>query len=507
VNRALFLAAALSVAAAGRLAAQEPPAPAPRDTTKADSVRVDSLAADSLRADSLAASDTTGIGQDTTPAPLRPRGGVQPAYRRSPHLGLDPFRYVLVPHWGVVFSAGATADNNALNFSDIGALMLLDKNDSLTAEAAIDALGLVPQGQGLSGFVQGGGAVHLGGPFGRRFGLGFSAQGHAYGSFSLDDNAVALLRDGNGARQDFALGQTRGAGLATAEAGVHAVLRFGATGDQPGLRVIVGLGARYLKPLGYGRSRSTVTRDGAIRITNDSISASVEIEELLAPNARDSTTRANVADSALALRGSGMATDLAVRFELPRTGVAFEAMLANVGSVKVEGAIRRRLRIDNVRAASLRQLREILMYRDTSILLRDTVRGTIDTLVKWRLRPEYDLRVQDTTAVTVRLPRVLRLAASAWVLPMLQVDAAFTGSVTGDFAAPQILEAGATLRLIRQIPLRVGWISAGDYGTGLTGGIGIESRVLYIEFSGRSLGGSFKAARGAGGRVEFGFFF
>ena len=471
MNRALFLAAALSVAAACRLAAQEPPAPAPRDTTRADSVRVDSLAADSLPADSLAAPDTTGIGQDTTPAPLPPRRGVQPAYRRSPHLGLDPFRYVLVPHWGLVFSAGATADNNAVNASDIGALILLNREDSLSAETAIDALGLVPQGKGLLGFAQGGGTVHLGGPFGRRFGLGFSVQGHAYGSLRLDENAVALLRDGNASRQDFSLGQSGGAALATAEGGVHAVLRFGATGDEPGLRVIVGLGARYLKPLAYARGGSAIANGGTLRLTGDSIAAHVQAETQF-------TYQSN--DNPLDVKGSGLASDFMLRFEWPRPGLAFEATLANVGTVKIQG-VERRLATFNVATTDYR-----------------VVKDSLDAV---------EFRVQDTSEVTVTLPRVLRLAASAWVLPMLQLDAAFTTSVTGDFAAPQILEAGATLRLIRQVPLRVGWISAGDYGSGLTGGIGIESRVLYVEFSGASLGGSFKTARGAGGRVEFGFFF
>jgi hypothetical protein len=90
---------------------------------------------------------------------------------------------------------------------------------------------------------------------------------------------------------------------------------------------------------------------------------------------------------------------------------------------------------------------------------------------------------------------------------MLQLDAAYTTSVTGDFASPATFEAGATLRLVRWIPLRVGVISAGDYGTGLSGGFGLETRVFYLDLTGATLGGGFKTGRGAGANVEFGFFF
>ncbi len=467
MTRALLLAAALALTA-GRLTAQEP---TPRDTTRrdtlqVDTVRVDTAVVDTAAVDTLqAAADS--VRQDSLP-PAWPRIRVQPAYRRTPHFALDPFRYVLVPHWGLIVAAGASADNNAINASDIGALILLNREDSLTAETAIDALGLVPPGKGLLGVVRAGGSLHLGGPFGRRFSLGFSAQGHGYGSFQLDDDAAALLRDGNGSRQSFSLGQTRGVGLATAEGGVHAVLRFGATGDRPGLRAIVGLGARYLKPVGYARGASAISDGGIIRLTGDSIVAHVQAEALSTP------------DVQAAMKGSGLATDFLLRLELPRPGLAVEAMLANVGTVKVMG-VERRLATFNVATTSFKEVSDSL----------DTV----------------DFAVQDTSDVTVTLPRVLRLAASMWLLPMLQLDAAFTASVTGDFAAPSVLEAGATLRLIRALPLRIGIVSAGDYGTGLTGGIGIESRVLYLELSGASLGGSFKTARGAAGRVEFGLFF
>jgi hypothetical protein len=492
VNRAIVLVAALAFAAAGRLAGQEPtPSPAPRDTTRTDSLPADSaradslraailladsLRADSVRADSLAHVDTTAV-QDTTPVVSSWRIRVQPGYRRTPYLGIDPFRYALVSHWGLVFSAGGSGANNSFNASDIGAVRLLLKpgggmGDSLRSEDIVSALGLVPAGKGLLGLAQGGGSVYLGGPFGRHFALGFTGEGHAYSSFRVDDNAVALLRDGNGARQNFSLGTTGGAALATAEGGVHAVLRFGATADDdPGLRIVAGIGARFLKPLAYARGGSTIANGGIIRVTGDSIAAHVSVESQFTTAAKDNP---------LNVQGSGMATDFLLRLELPRPGLAFEAMLANVGSVKIQG-VERRLATFDVAATSLR-----------------VVKDSIDTV---------KFRVQDTTGVTVTLPRILRLAASAWVLPMLQLDVSYTGAVSGDFAAPAVLEAGATLRLLRWFPLRVGIVRAGDYGSGFTGGFGIETRVLYLDVSGGMYGSSPKTATGGGGRFEFGFFF
>jgi hypothetical protein len=480
VNRALVLAAALAFAAAGRLAGQEPPPspPPPRDTAQADSVRADSAARDTTVADSAAATPDSAAGLQDTRFAFRPwHVGVQPAYRRTPHLGLDPFRYALVPHWGLVIAASASGTNNALNASDVGALIKLSRpsivpGEGLRSEDILDALGLVPAGKGLLGLVQSGATLHLGGPFGRRLALGFSAEGRAYSSFRVDENAVALLRDGNAARQDFSLGTTGGAALGTAEAGVHAVLRFGATSeDDPGLRVIAGIGARYLRPMAYARGGSTIANGGTIRVTGDSIAAHVSAQSQFSVASQDNP---------LDVKGSGLAADFLVRVELPRPGLALEVMLANVGSVKVQG-VERRLGTFTVATTSLQ-------------VVKDSLDST-------------EFRVQDTTAVTVTLPRVLRLAASAWVLPMLQVDASVTTAVSGDFAAPAVLEAGATLRLLRWFPLRIGVVRAGDYGSGLTGGFGIETRALYLDVTGGMYGSAPKTARGGGARVEFGIFF
>jgi hypothetical protein len=238
------------------------------------------------------------------------------------------------------------------------------------------------------------------------------------------------------------------------------------------LRVIVGLGARYLKPLAYARGGSAIANGGTIRLTGDSIAAHV--------SAQSQFTTVASEDNPLNVKGSGLASDFLLRLELPRPGIAIEAMLANVGTVKIQG-VERRLATFNVATTTLREVKDSL----------DTV----------------EFRVQDTTEVTVTLPRVLRVAASAWLLPMLQLDASYTAAVTGDFVAPAVLEAGATLRLLRWFPLRVGIVRAGDYGNGFTGGFGIETRVLYLDVTGSAFGDAPKTVRGGGGRIEFGLFF
>src|SRR5262245_3825993 len=142
-------------------------------------------------------------------APDGPVDKLDPAYRRSPTFRNDPFRHVFIPHWGFVFSAGASAENNTLNLKDARAIIHLVDNDSMLAGTWVDVVGLVPVGSGFGAVAQGEGGFYLGGPFGRHASLGVSLQGRGYGSATIDENAVALLRDGNGSRQDFSLGDSR----------------------------------------------------------------------------------------------------------------------------------------------------------------------------------------------------------------------------------------------------------------------------------------------------------
>ncbi len=394
---------------------------------------------------------------------------VESAYRRTPHFRIDPFRHAMIPHWGIVFSAGASAANNTLNASDIGALIFLDDElnnpDGILLGDIVDALGLIPVGSGVGGFGRGEGGAYLGGPFGRQLSVGFSAQGRGYGNFRVDDAAVALLRDGNAALQSFSLGTTGGSALATAEAGAHAVLRFGPLGSEDGAEVSLGLGGRYVRALFYGRGRSTI--DSRFRVTGDSIVADIDFEVVSTPEFETD-------------RGAGIVGDFLLRLEWPTSGFALEAMVANLGAVTVERVERRTLQF----SAQSTDLTEV----------SDSLDAT-------------EFVVQDTVNVDVTLPRIVRFSASAWANRILQLDITATMPVSGEFESSLAVDIGSTWRLLRTVPLRAGLLLGGNQGVGYTAGIGIESRNLLLTLAAGSLGGLFSEGKGASARFDLGFFF
>jgi len=398
--------------------------------------------------------------------------------RRTPSLESDPFRFALSPHWGFVISANAVGANNALNLTDAGSLILLSRQDSagqnqLRVADVIDALGLVPRGAGIRGDAQGTGGFFLGGPLGHNVHLSLSLAGRGYGSFFVDDNAVALLRDGNAARQAFSLGDTRGTVLATLEAGAHAVVDLGPLGSRDGVHLLMGFGGRYIRPAFYGQGRSLISNGGLVVVSGDSIYANISVQASRTPVS-------SFSDLFSSSRGSGFAGDFLLRAEWPTNGLALEAMVANIGQVTVNGVENRTL---NFQVATT-QL--------------DTVKSRLDSA---------KFVIQDTTNVTVTLPRIVRFAASAWANHILQLDVAATMPVGGDYATPLRVDLGSTWRFVRPFPLRAGLVLGGSQGIGFTAGFSLETRVLYLDAEGESLGGLFRQAKGAGGRFSLGFFF
>ncbi len=396
---------------------------------------------------------------------------VDRGYRRTPTMLVDPFRHVMIPHWGVMFSAGGVAENNVLNLNDVGAIRFLADEDSLLFGDVIDAFGLIPQGAGVGGFGQGEVGAFLGGPLGSHLSIGFSGQVRAYGNFSLSDSAVALLRDGNGLQQSFNLGSSNGAALVTAEAGAHAILRVGPLGTVDGVNLSLGYGGRKIWPVYYGRS-ATLIDGGSVMVTPDSIRGKIQIEAL--------TTILGDAFTNVFDRGSGYASDFLVRMEWPTSGVAFEAMVFNVGTVTIDSVERQTLDFD------------------VSTTVLDTVFDVLDTL---------DFKVQDTSAVTIDLPATARFTASAWANRILQLDVAATIPLTDQFDSPVRVDLGSTWRFTRNLPLRFGVVLGGEQGVGYTAGFAVETRNFLFGVTGQSLGGVFRNATGAGGRFELGFFF
>ena len=231
-------------------------------------------------------------------------------------------------------------------------------------------------------------------------------------------------------------------------------------------------------------ARSTIQNGGRISITDSLIAARIGVESLyqIIPD--------NVSLSELLDRGSGLAADFLVRVEWPTNGIAFEIMAANIGSVDVDAVERRDADI-NVSEPTLERVIDILTFSDP-ITLQDTL--------------SFDVR--DTLAVVeVDLPKLFRFTVSAWANRILQIDLAATAPVTGEFDTPAVVDLGTTWRFIRLIPLRIGIVLGGPQGVGYTGGIGIESRRLYLQAAAGSLGGAFRGATGSAGRFEFGIFF
>ncbi len=414
---------------------------------------------------------------------------VEPAYRRTPTFRVDPFRQAMIPHWGFVIGAGALAENNTLNLGDVGALYYLKCQkglktaltglfsnacpgpDSLGVGDIINTLGLIPDGKGLRGSALGEGGASLGGPFGSHFNFVVSAQARAYGMFQLDDNFVALLRDGNGARQDFTLGKSKGAALGTVEGGAHAVLRFGPLGSEDGVNLSIGFGGRLVRPVAFVRARSTMSNGGYLTVSDSIVSAVDTVEVATTPDP----------DSTLSHGKNNLVGDFLVRLTWPTQGFALEAMVANLGT------------------ATIHRVKTETYHFNISTTKLTAVKDSLDSL-----KTTKDTTVGD---LKVTLPRIVRFTASAWANRILQVDVSATMPVHGDFEQPLAVDLGTTWRFVRTIPLRVGVVLGGDQGLGFTGGLAIEGRNMYWQFMGESLGGLFKSATGAGGRFELGIFF
>jgi len=399
---------------------------------------------------------------------------VDMGYRRFTSFRVDPFRHVMIPHWGLVVSAGASAENTVLNFSDVGALIVLDDNDDIQPSDMIDIVGLIPAGKGVRAVAQGEGGAYLGGPFGSHFSIGFSVQGRGYGSAKVSDSAIAVVRDGNLNQQNFNLGNSGASGLATAEIGAHAVLRFGPFGGEDGMNLALGMGGRLVRPGAYVRARSEVGSPGTMRVTSDSIVLDLAFETLITPD--DNLEQRFKGDF-----GSGTAGDFLMRLEWPTQGFAFEAMVANIGTVSIQQ-----------------------LERDSASIFVATA-DPLNDLVDAFDAVAFETR--DTVDVDVRLPRIVRFGASAWANRILQLDLSTTLPVGGEFETPLIMDVGTTWRFLKNLPLRAGLTIGGHQGLGYSGGFAFEARNMLFQVAGQSLGGFMKQAKGAGARFDFGFFF
>ena len=321
-------------------------------------------------------------------------------YRRASSFRVDPFRHVMIPHWGFVFSFGGTGENSVLNFADIGALTFL--NDTLNGSKILPGdiivvVGLIPAGKGVRIAAQAEGGFDLGGPFGRHFSLGFSAQARGYGSGLISDGVASLVRDGNLTQGQFNIAGSGGIGLATAELGAHTVLRFGPLGTEDGMHLSLGIGGRLVRAGYYSQARPQVGSSTVFRAGADSIVADLAFETFETPltTGADFIDRFNSAPSSVI-------GDFLIRMEWPTNGFSFEAMFANLGSVTVPNVV-----------------------RDTASLIV----ATPDPLFSTELADSLDAMTFVEAAVVdvnVKLPQIIRFSAGAWANAILQLDVAAT---------------------------------------------------------------------------------
>jgi len=392
---------------------------------------------------------------------------VEDLYRRIPLVGGDPFAALTEGRRSLSLSTHATGENNSLGLNDLGALLLLAERDSLRPTDALDALGLVPRGDGLTGYGTGEVRLRVGLPVSSRLTVGIGLQARGYGSFRIDDDAVALLRDGNATRSEFTLGRTRGDGLVTAEAGVHTVWRAAPPDDRSSPRLTLGAGVRYVEPLFYGRALSVLEDVDPILVSGDSVRAHITL----------STAR----NSSVGAQGIGWLGDLMARLEWPSPGVAFEAMLQDLGRVSVDRLV---LRSEEVDLATTRL---------------DDVVDVVDSL---------SLTVRDTVTADVSPPALVGLTASVWSWAPVQFDGRLLVPVGGDFdRPPPIVELLATWRPLRRLPLRSGVRLGGRGGVGVRLGVGWEAARFYVRGSGVSTGGFAGEARGLAAELDLGLWF
>lgn len=427
------------------------------------------------------------LGAGVASAQAVPEGSqaarLQPQFRRTPYMGIDPFRYTFWPGWGLMLSGGASGWNNALNASDIGAILFLSDSsgggrpDGLLVGDYLDIISLIPQGEGLGGLLSGEGGAYLGGPFGSRVSFGVSAMGRGYGNARVPDSAVAFFRDGNTSQTQFDLSATAGNVLGTADVGAHALINLGPLGSIDAVHLTLGFGGRYIRPLFY--SRVGMGANSNFSVTQNNVAAQVDVESYITVDPTQLNADGD-AEVAVATGGSGTAADFLLRLAWPTSGFAVEAMVANIGSVTIQDVRHETLSF----GVSTRSLQEVSDSVDAA-----------------------EFVTQGTGEVKVTLPRIVRFAANGWANRILQLDAAATMPVSGDFETPLMVELGSTWRFSNTFPIRVGLLLGGLQGIGYTGSVGLEARNVLFRLSGASLGGLFKSATGAYGRLEMGFFF
>jgi hypothetical protein len=245
------------------------------------------------------------------------------------------------------------------------------------------------------------------------------------------------------------------------------------------------------QPIYFGQARSLIDSREAVRVTGDSIVASVAVQKAFSTSG--DATRFEAGDF-LTTKGSGFAVDLLARAVWPAAGIAVEVMVANLGRVTVQNVERSDWSF-NVATTLLQEVLDSLdAFPDD--LFPDS------TGIQFR-----SFRIRDTVGVALTLPPVARLTVSSWANAVLQLDASATLPVGGVFDTPLVIDFGSTWRAVPVLPLRLGLVLGGHQGLGYVAGVGVESRHFVIQLQAGSMGGLLNRATGLAGRLDVGVFF
>ncbi|MDH5803538.1 MAG: hypothetical protein OEZ54_00035 [Gemmatimonadota bacterium] len=405
-----------------------------------------------------------------------PAARVDIGYRRFSQFRPDPFRYTLVPHWGIVLNFGATVDNTVFQVNDVRAFKTITSLSNIYYTDIFDLITKVPPGQGIGASAQLESGAYIGGPFTKNFAIGASVQARSYGVASLAPDVVSILRDGNLVNQTYTLGESRVNALLTAEVGGHGIIRLNPLEMEDGMILALGFGVRQIRPVFYANLQAT-DPNGTVIVSPDSVGGSVGLNF----DKTASTGAAGLQNRAEGALGSSWVTDYVVRLEWPTSGVAMEAMVANVGTLTIPDVERATPSIEFVTP-------DLVQFADSAEI----------TLL---------FNPTDTLDVVVEMPRIVRFSTSAWANDILQIDFSGTLPITGDFETPLVVDIGTTWRFSSTFPLRIGMVLGGHQGIGYTAGFTTETRNSFLQVGAQTLGGWLGKGRGVGVRADLGFFF
>lgn len=364
----------------------------------------------------------------------------------------DPFQPLLEGRWSFTNYVNVGADNNTLGVGDMVALGYL-ASDFRASDIFLVA-GLVPVGEGVRVGSQNRTAVALTFPTGRLLTWGLMGGVRAIAEGQVPDDVTALVRDGMvGDVVTVNLTQLGGEAFVFAEGGLNGVLKLPLLPTPLGdVTLLAGAGGRYIQALSH--SRVGFAGDEGDAISTFTLSRKGVTTEL--------NIASPLAEDVLAEGGSGFAFDLMAGAALGHRA-QLRLAITDLGSAQVN--------------VGRRAVTTIIMDEVSFVEMSSTADSLATT---------------DTLAAMTRevaLPTTLRLDATFRPLNAVGLGFRIAAPVGDGPSLEPLAQVGLELRPFRVLPLRVGVLGGGDFGTGFFGGIGLDARTLRFDLEVASSGG------------------